>query len=93
MVEDVSFGVGAGVGLEVVEDGLEGVVVLCALCVLAVFLFTAKARRTRRFLLLFVGLGGGALGADAFEEDGGWLVVRVLGHELAAKGLGEYGLM
>ncbi|KYF81263.1 hypothetical protein BE11_39130 [Sorangium cellulosum] len=32
-----------------------------------------------------------ALGPEALEEDGGGLVVRVLGDELAAEGFGEDG--
>jgi hypothetical protein len=34
-----------------------------------------------------------ALGAEALEEDGGRLVVRVLGDEFTAEGLGEDGAL
>jgi hypothetical protein len=34
---------------------------------------------------------GGAFGLDAFQEGAGGFVVRVLGDELAAEGLGEDG--
>ncbi len=60
--------------------------------VVAVFFLTAKARRARRFLFLGVGFGGGAMGENAFEKDGGRFVIRALGHQFAAEGLGEDGL-
>ena len=104
--EDVGFGVGAGVGLEEVEDGGQGIGFFGG------GLFGEKAFEgglgRLRLMMDWAGLGflfagtaafgyggffGGAQGADALEEDRGRLVVGVLGHELAAEGFGEDGLV